>query len=645
VCLLLALSAVGAGVPALRVSARAARFERVGPYGGTVRSLLVSSKKDSSVVYLGTNDGQLFKSNDGAATWKLLYPGLARRQFVIDSIVEDPAHADHLYVGGWDLRADGGGLFESKDAGRSWSQVLLPQANVAVRAFAISKGHPDAMIAGTGAGVFVSADGGKTWRQRGERLGAFRQTESVAIGTGDPNLLFVGTWHLSYRSLDFGKTWEQNSRGMIDDSDVFSMCVDARDPRIVYASACTGLYRSVDRGASWTRLRVFPKSYLVRAQVVAIDPQHSERVYGGTTEGLFASRDSGKTWNRVTSSDLTVNAIQVDPADSNTILIGTQLYGVLRSSDGGQTWSESNAGFVNRSIARILPDPATPGRLLIGELFEGRVGGFYMYDNPGNDWVKLKPQDIPGVGMLSLFELPGQRGRIAGTARGAFLRHDPSSGWVGLPGPISGLTVYDLAADGAGEWVFAGTNDGVYRARMDDLRFEKPPRYNFIPRVFSLLASNNNSGPIFAGTHFGVLRSTDSGATWQFSSRGIPDHTIVQSLVSAPGKENHLLACTSAGLYESRDAGNTWERFRDGRLGVSVSSVIFLDPSGRRILAADNTFGGVLLSEDAGSHWEKIEDPEFSSPIRTLAQDPLQPSIIFLGTGTEGVYRLSLAGH
>jgi photosystem II stability/assembly factor-like uncharacterized protein len=177
---------------------------------------------------------------------------------------------------------------------------------------------------------------------------------------------------------------------------------------------------------------------------------------------------------------------------------------------------------------------------------------------------------------------------------------------------------------------------------LDGLNFEKPPRYNFIPRVFSLLASKDNSDPIFAGSHFGVLRSTDSGASWEFSSRGIPDHTIVECVAFAPGNEHHLFAGTSAGLYESRDSGRAWERVQDGRLGVSVSSLIFLDAGGKRILAADNTFGGVMLSVDAGGHWEKIESPGFGSPIRSLAQDPLHPSVIFLGTGTEGVYRLSL---
>jgi len=46
---------------------------------------------------------------------------------------------------------------------------------------------------------------------------------------------------------------------------------------------------------------------------------------------------------------------------------------------------------------------------------------------------------------------------------------------------------------------------------------------------------------------------------------------------------------------------------------------------------------GTVAQKDSG-----IEDPEFSSPVRTLMQDSSHPSIIYVGTGAEGVYRLSL---
>ncbi len=640
-CLLLGVWLVALALCPPAAAAPEARFERLGPPGGTVRSLLISPH-DGRNVYLGTSDGQLFKSTDGGASWKLLYPGIKRRQLVIDVIVEHPSDGNRIYAGGWDLRSSGGGLYESRDAGNSWTQVKLPKTDAAVRGFAVSKREPAYMIAGTLSGVYLTADGGKTWRQSGAGIESFRQVESVAIDPHDHQVLYVGTWHLGFRSTDFGRTWRRNDRGMISDSDVFSITVDERDTKTVYASACTGLYRSADRGISWTRLKVFPKSFLVRAQVVCLDPTDSSRVYGGTTEGLFVSRNSGRTWTRITPPDLIIHSIQVNPSDAGTILIGTESHGVFLTRDGGRTWTESNTGFASRSIARILPDPASPGRFLVGEISAGVIGGFHVYDNPVNDWVRLSEREVPGEGMLSFLALPGKLGCLAGTGKGVFLKRAVAAEWRRLPGTIARLNVYDLALDKDGKWVFAGTNDGVYRARVGDLNFEKPPGYSLIPRVFALLPSRANAARIFAGTHMGVLRSDDSGATWSVASAGIPDHTTVECLASTPADEARIFAGTTGGLYVSSDGGNTWGKSADGRLGVDVPSVIFLDSTGRRILAADNTHGGVFLSENAGSSWERLENPEFASPVRTLAADPLHPSVIYLGTATEGVYRLSL---
>jgi photosystem II stability/assembly factor-like uncharacterized protein len=159
--------------------------------------------------------------------------------------------------------------------------------------------------------------------------------------------------------------------------------------------------------------------------------------------------------------------------------------------------------------------------------------------------------------------------------------------------------------------------------------------------VFCFLSARGKPDRIFAGTHMGIFRSDDAGASWAFASGGMPD-AAVSCLVSAPARENFMLAGTTAGLFVSTSGGKAWARFTDGRLGVDISSVIFLDAAGMRVVAADNTYGGVLVSEDGGLHWEKIEHEEFGSPVRSLVQDPLRPATLYLGTATEGVYRLIL---
>ena len=91
-------------------------YERLGPFGGDVRSLLVDAQ-NASVIYLGASSGQIFKSIDFGKSWALIYPGLGRRDLVVDTLVQHPAVPEHLYAGAWDLRSEGGGLFESRDGG------------------------------------------------------------------------------------------------------------------------------------------------------------------------------------------------------------------------------------------------------------------------------------------------------------------------------------------------------------------------------------------------------------------------------------------------------------------------------------------------------------------------------------------------
>jgi photosystem II stability/assembly factor-like uncharacterized protein len=141
------------------------RFERIGPFGGDVRSLLMNSHQ-ARVVYLGSSGGKIFKSSDAGKTWAPLTPGIGQFEYVIDTLVQHPTEPEHLYAGAWDLHSDGGGLFESTDAGATWQRVTLPHPFSAVRGFEICRNVPSHMIVGTLGGVFITADGGRTWNGR-----------------------------------------------------------------------------------------------------------------------------------------------------------------------------------------------------------------------------------------------------------------------------------------------------------------------------------------------------------------------------------------------------------------------------------------------------------------------------------------------
>jgi photosystem II stability/assembly factor-like uncharacterized protein len=616
----------------------AARFERLGPFGGTVRSLLIS-RFDRNVVYLGNRDGQIYRSQDGGVSWTMLYPGIGRRQLVVDSIAEHPEDEGHLFAGAWDLRSEGGGLFESRDGGIHWTPVELPEESPAVRDFKISLHSPSHMIVGTLKGAYVSDDHGKTWRVVKQKSGDFQSIESVAIDPDEPRFLYIGTWRLGYSSTDFGHTWVRINKGMILDSHVFTLSVDSENPKTIFAGACTGVYRSVDRGATWKRLKLLRETYVIRAQHIQIDPVSRSWAYVGTTQGLFVSKNNGAAWKRLTSPKISINAVEVDPVDSRKILIGADGLGVLRSDDGGRSWKESNQGFVSRRITKILSIPDDSGGFRLAVSSDGGRAGLSFLSSSGREWLPPAGAALPSEEILSYLRLPGN-GRLIGTVQGLYSLQEARL--EKLDGPTGKLSIFALALDLHGNWIFAGTNDGIYRSKLEPIEFKKPSGYRMIPRVSSLLVSHASPTVVHATTHLGLLRSRDNGATWDILAAGLPIHDGVQSLAVDPSDPSHMFAGTPAGLYESRDAGASWIRSKEGRLGVAIPSVIFLDSSGNRVLAADNTWGGVFYSGDGGGSWQKISRPEFASPIQFLMQDSANPSSVYLGTRTEGVYRLQL---
>src|SRR5262249_31210126 len=96
------------------------RFEVTGPWGGDVRAL-VASPDNADNLYLGTSDGQIFRSTDGAQTWRRLKPGLGRRGLSVDSIVIDPHDTKTMYAGVWAVaHGEEGGVFKSEDEGEHW---------------------------------------------------------------------------------------------------------------------------------------------------------------------------------------------------------------------------------------------------------------------------------------------------------------------------------------------------------------------------------------------------------------------------------------------------------------------------------------------------------------------------------------------
>src|SRR5262245_50084679 len=279
----------------LQPSASAQTWVSVGPPGGDVRSLAMDPR-DPRVVFLGTADGILYRSDDSGRRWRRMDPGFPKRGVSLDDLQVDPR--GRVLVGYWDVSGDGGGAARSLDGGETFT-VLPGVDGQAVKALAFAPSNPDVLAAGTPTGVLRSDDGGDSWRRISpEGHAEIRNLDSVAFDPADPDVLYVGTWHLPWKTEDGGRSWRSVHVGMIADSDVMTMTVDRRSPSTVFATACSGMYRSSDAAARWTKIRGIPSSSR-RTRAFAQDPERPERFLAGTTEGLWLSEDGAVTWRLV----------------------------------------------------------------------------------------------------------------------------------------------------------------------------------------------------------------------------------------------------------------------------------------------------------------------------------------------------------
>ncbi|HEY3203821.1 MAG TPA: hypothetical protein VGL03_09185, partial [Thermoanaerobaculia bacterium] len=119
------------------------------------------------------------------------------------------------------------------------------------------------------------------------------------------------------------------------------------------------------------------------------------------------------------------------------------------------------------------------------------------------------------------------------------------------------------------------------------------------------------------GTHDGLYRSSNGGATWEPSNRGLKSYNVL-SLAIDPAAPATLYAATAIGVYKSTDAGLSWAELNSD-LYVSALAIHPRSPS---VLYA-GTHLGVIKSLDSGSRWLRLRFAESAAEPPTGLGKPL----------------------
>lgn len=326
---------------------------------------------------------------------------------------------------------------------------------------------------------------------------------------------------------------------------------------------------------------------------------------------LARSFDDGASWAVGGPPTPYIGAIALDSAQPTTILTGstgfdgdTSAASIFRSADDGATWERVYVGppwqpGTSRSpaIRRLLSDPATPGRWFALVFTEGVAGGSTVVRSidGGLSWSPAAV-GLPAVELLDLALDPTTAGTlyaVAAVDAGARLYRTIDGGdhWSALPTalPVS-LIVVD-PSDGQHVLVAAGAD--VYQSTDGGLTFDDAstglPRCDvYCPEVTALAIDPSDGRRWYAGGR-GAFRTTNRGVSWERTCVPGP----VQRIAVDPADPRRVFGASLDGrfgaIFVSKDGGTDWTVMRQGR-GLLAFALVPGTPQG--LLAGINAAAG-----------------------------------------------------
>ncbi|MEZ5964820.1 MAG: hypothetical protein R3F56_13325 [Planctomycetota bacterium] len=377
-----------------------------------------------------------------------------------------------------------------------------------------------------------------------------------------------------------------------------------------------------------------PDNVAGRSVSLVIDPRNAQRMFAGAVSGgLWRTTDGGQTWTQVDDwwRNLSVGALTMDPSTPDTLYVGTgegfyslahlqrnlshfvRGAGVLKSTDGGQTWTQLPGTDAWQAVTRIAVSPTDSNLLLVSR----RPGGIARSTDGGQTWTDVVTADTS-------FQV-------------AFDPNDGSKAVAHLaPASVQAHQVV-TSTDGGLTWQPAAS--GLATVAGENSRIE-------------LCYARSTAGVVYASVGGGgtVWRSADGGRTWTQRGSGTGTSYYYNTIWVDPTNEN-VVVVGSLHAYRSTNGGQTFTRISNGYI-MTVDPhpdlhAIVNDPgydgsSNRRVYLA--TDGGLHVADDIlaarqGGGWRDLDATMRSTQFYGAAGHATGDMVIG-GTQDNGTLRL-----
>lgn len=179
-----------------------------------------TSPVDARILYVAGFGRGVYKSVDGGKTWALKNAGITQKDPFAWRIVRDSKGTLYVLVArrseDGSIGSEGdGALYRSTDGSEHWMPVAMPEGSNAPNGLAVDPDDTNRLylatwaraagIHGDGGGIFLSEDAGKTWLQVLDRD---RHVYDVTIDPRNSKILYAAGFESSaWRSSDRGEHW------------------------------------------------------------------------------------------------------------------------------------------------------------------------------------------------------------------------------------------------------------------------------------------------------------------------------------------------------------------------------------------------------------------------------------------------------
>ncbi len=329
-----------------------------------------------------------------------------------------------------------------------------------------------------------------------------------------------------------------------------------------------------------------------RVKVIAVHPTNPSIIFAGSASGgVWRSTNGGATWSPRTDLQCSLNtgAIAIDPVDPTIVYVGTgeppasNGCGLLRSFDGGDSWTEINgdgvlaptSGAQTTRAYRIRIDRSTAGSRSTTTLLYAANNGLHRSVNSGTTWSTVLPGAITDLRNDPVLDNVFWAARIAsGVDNGLWRSTDHGATWtkvwsapsatnrlaiavspvpdgplwiavVGTTSRLDALLRYDRTTGTAIPVAAAGVYDPSTR-----LNFAAQSTWNLV-----LEADPTDAEVVYAGGSR-MYRSRDGGATFSLIAYDL--HVDWHAFEFAPSDPNVIVVGNDGGVYASYDRANSW---------------------------------------------------------------------------------------